>query len=812
MLKNIIKLSFRDAMKSPLLSAINVGGLALGFSAFLVIVLFVSFDLGHDEFVPDHDRIHRVEITYVLDNGTEIHASAGPVSAKPVFLAEFPEQFEAATRFYVRENVEIRSGDDVFIDNVMVADADFFNVFDLPFVSGGRESAFKSTNSMVLTESMARKYFGDQDPIGRVLDSYVVTAVIRDLPQNSHLSLGIMVHVDFSTLSWWETYSERWDMNFMYTYLKIRDASFAHSIRNRFDYLIPKYLGPMLDGTGVDPNEYGRLRMVGLTDIHFEETSLGAIKPHSSKAGNYAFLGVAVLILAIAILNFVNLSTARATRRAKEIAVRKVLGAKRWQLITHFMGEAILLTLAAATLGIVFLEMLAPWLQSKLGVPLQIIAAVNLKVLIQFFFFIVVVGIVAGVYPAILLSGFRPASHLSSGRTEVTTTIRTRSLLVAFQFASAIALIICTVVIYQQTSFARSVDLGFDKEGVLVLNRLTRDKVSGSVDALISELRRHPDTIAASPSQHVPGEDSEGNIGVRLPGDDVGIRRTLTWQDVGHDFYSVLSVEAVAGRVFSRDFPADALTVRDETTQIEYGSAVINVSAVKSLGFSDPDEVLGKRLIVGDGGTEVNVIGVVPDLRYRSVRQPVRPSIYMLDLDPLDALLIKYSSENATAYFEDLKLLWQRVVPDAVIQWEHLDKKLDALYGSEDRWADMFFASSLMAVFISVLGLFGLTTFAVERRSLEVGIRKILGAKARQIVGLFSWQFTRPLMLASLVAWPLAWYFMSEWLANFAIRIKLNVWPFVLATALVFVVAWITVASCSYRIARSRPAQSMRYQ
>jgi putative ABC transport system permease protein len=383
---------------------------------------------------------------------------------------------------------------------------------------------------------------------------------------------------------------------------------------------------------------------------------------------------------------------------------------------------------------------------------------------------------------------------------------------VVFQFASAIALIICTMVIYQQTSFARSVDLGFDKEAVLVLNRLTRDKVSGSVDALISELRRHPDTIAVSPTQHVPGEDSEGNIGVRLPSDDVGIRRTLTWQDVGHDFYSVLSVDPVAGRVFSRDFPADALTILDEATQIEHGAAVINVAAVRSLGFREPIEAVGQRLFVGDGGSEVNVIGVVPDLRYRSVRQPVRPSIYMLDLDPLDALLIKYSSENTTAYLQDLKQLWLRVVPDAVIQWEYLDEKLDALYGSEERWADMFFASSLMAVFISVLGLFGLTTFAIERRTLEVGVRKILGAKARQIVGLFSWQFTKPLILANLVAWPLAWYFMREWLGNFAIRIELNVWPFVLAAALVFLVAWITVATCSYRIARTRPVQTLRHQ
>jgi putative ABC transport system permease protein len=286
----------------------------------------------------------------------------------------------------------------------------------------------------------------------------------------------------------------------------------------------------------------------------------------------------------------------------------------------------------------------------------------------------------------------------------------------------------------------------------------------------------------------------------------------LTWQDVGHDFYSVLSVNPVAGRVFSRDFPGDALTITDEATQIEYGSAILNVAAVKSLGFVDPDEVIGTRLIVGDGGTEVNVIGVIPDIRYRSVRQPVRPAIHMLDLDRLDSLLIKYSTENSIAYLEDLKQLWRRVIPDAVIQWEHLDQKLDALYRSEERWADMFFSSSLLAILISALGLFGLTTFAVERRTLEVGIRKVLGAKARQIVSLFSWQFTKPLIVATLIAWPLAWYFMTEWLGKFAIRIDLGVTPFLLSAVLVFLVAWFTVASCAYRIARTRPAETLRHE
>jgi putative ABC transport system permease protein len=307
MFKNYLTSALRNLLRHKLHTVINVAGLALGFAAFFAIMAITRFDLSYDQFLPGHEQIQRIEISYYNENGTDIHASAGPVSAKPVFLQEFPELIDAASQFYIRSDVEIRSGEDVFLDDILTADADFFRVFELRFIEGDPETAFSNSNSMVLTESMARKYFGETSPVGQTLAEHVVTGVIMDPPQNSHLSLGLMAHDDFQSNSRWAKYADRWDINFMYTYIKFHAGVNLDAVRSRFEFLIEKHLGPMAHTLSMEANQWGRLRMVALADIHFEKTTLGALKPHSSRAGDHAFLLIAILIQAIAVINFVNL-------------------------------------------------------------------------------------------------------------------------------------------------------------------------------------------------------------------------------------------------------------------------------------------------------------------------------------------------------------------------------------------------------------------------------------------------------------------------------------------------------------------------
>jgi putative ABC transport system permease protein len=463
MFKNYLTSALRNLLRHKLYAAINIGGLALGFAVFFAIVAITRFDLSYDQNLPGREQIQRIEISYYNENGTDIHASAGPVSAKPVFLEEFPELIESASQFYIRSDVEVRSEEDVFLDDILTADADFFKVFELRFIEGDPQTAFLNSNSMVLTESMARKYFGETSPVGQNLDDHVVTAVIEDPPQNSHLPLGLIAHDDFRSKSWWDEYARRWDINFMYTYIRFHESTNLDSVRSRFEHLIEKHLGPVAQSLSMEANKWGRLRMVALADIHFEETTLGALRPHSTRARDHAFLAIAVLILVIAVINFVNLSTARATRRAKEISLRKVMGAERRQLVSQLMGEALLMTGTAAIIGFAILEISTPWLRNVLAMPFGPAMLARPQQWLQFIALIGFVAIAAGAYPAFVLSSFKPSRHLGCGHSESADTIKARSLLVIAQFSASIALIIGTVIVYQQISFARSVNLGFEK-------------------------------------------------------------------------------------------------------------------------------------------------------------------------------------------------------------------------------------------------------------------------------------------------------------------------------------------------------------
>jgi putative ABC transport system permease protein len=811
MFKNYLTSALRNLLRHKLYAAINIGGLALGFAVFFAIVAITRFDLSYDQNLPGREQIQRIEISYYNENGTDIHASAGPVSAKPVFLEEFPELIESASQFYIRSDVEVRSEEDVFLDDILTADADFFKVFELRFIEGDPQTAFLNSNSMVLTESMARKYFGETSPVGQNLDDHVVTAVIEDPPQNSHLPLGLIAHDDFRSKSWWDEYARRWDINFMYTYIRFHESTNLGSVRSRFEHLIEKHLGPAAQSLSMEANKWGRLRMVALADIHFEETTLGALRPHSTRARDHAFLAIAVLILVIAVINFVNLSTARATRRAKEISLRKVMGAERRQLVSQLMGEALLMTGTAAIIGFAILEISTPWLRNVLAMPFGPAMLARPQQWLQFIALIGFVAIAAGAYPAFVLSSFKPSRHLGCGHSESADTIKARSLLVIAQFSASIALIIGTVIVYQQISFARSVNLGFEKTGVITLKRMTRDTVSPSIDALKTELMRHPDTIAVASSHNVPGDDSEGNVSVRRLNDESAAHRQLSWQNVGYDYYASLSIEPVAGRLFNEQYPSDPLMVREDSQGEETGAAILNMSAVHLLGFAGASEAIGKRLILG-GVTELSVIGVVPDIRYRSIRQAVRPSIQLLDLTPLSSLIIKFRSEDPSAYVRDLTGIWRRIIPDALMQSEFLDQKINAMYGAEDRWANVFLVFSALAIVISSLGLFGLAAFAIERRIREMGIRKVFGARVDQIVGLLSWQFTKPVIIANLVAWPLAWYFMNDWLDQYAYRIDLNLSPFLSAAVMALLIAWITVATQAFGVARNKPINALKYE
>ncbi len=811
MIIHYINRAVRETFKNPFYSLINIGGLALGLAAFLLIMTYLRFETSFDRFITDGDRIHRIEINYANPNGTNIKSSPGPVSAKPAFLAEFPDTIESSTRFFVNSDIEVRAGDRVFLDDIYVADGEFFDVFDLPFVIGDREKAFSTLDSVVLSETAAEKYFPGENPTGKRLNDYLVSGVFADLPAQSHLDAHLIAGVDHNTLSFFPNVADRWDLNFMYSYIKLKENVDPNTLISQFDRLIGKYMAADAANVGIDPHEWGELRLVPLNNIHFEETTLAPIKPHGSYEQNLAFLAISILVLAIAVINFVNLSTARATRRAKEVSVRKVLGASRRQLITQYMTEAIFLTSIAAFLSLVMLELATPWLQAVLNNGMPALDYTDTRNIVIFVALVIAIGKAAGLYPAFVLSSYRPSKNLSIGRAEDAASIKMRQFLVVVQFTASIILIISTIVVYQQTLFARSVDLGFEKTGVIALEGMSADDVAPLVSTLKAELLQNPETIAVSSSTYTPGDRSEGNLTVRQPGDPSGEQILLSWQNMGYDYYKTLSITPVAGRVFSRDFPGDETIPREEGSDFATGNVIINMAAVAHLGYESPDDAIGKQLLVGNNAS-TTIIGVIPDIRYRSIRMPIRPSIHLLDNGPQFSLLIKYEAENRNAYENFLKSVWASVYPDKILRMDYLDERIDSQYGSEDRWSYVLLSFSLLAIMISSLGLLGLAVLTVENRVKEIGIRKVFGARVGQIVKMFLWQFTKPVIAANFVAWPIAWVSMNDWLSGFAYRIDLMIWPFLAAASFALLLAWFTVGTQAYKVALLNPIYALRHE
>jgi putative ABC transport system permease protein len=809
MLGHYIHSTFRKVLKTPLFSMINIGGLALGFAGFLVITAYTGFDLSYDKFWQDKERIFRVEVSYHRSGGTKTHSQKGPAPAKPVFLHEFPAQVESATRILSSSQAEIRVNDTDFMHDIYISEGDFFKVFEVPFISGDAESSQKENNSVVLSESAANKFFGDQNPIGSVLSTssgdYIITGVIEDFPANSHFDIDVLISKNFDSYSWWESQANQWRWNAISTYVKFAKSADIEAIKGSLDDLIVKYTDPR-------PDQKLILRMEAVTDIHHLNYETDAPRPVKENSDNYLLLFVAILILAVAAVNFVNLSTARATRYAKEISLRKIMGATRGQLITQFLTESIFLALLAVFLGFVLIQVLSGWIQPVLGLDMEAIWTPSILNLTWMFILAVFVGLAAGAYPALALSSNRPAKNLSSGKTPAVGVAKTRLSLTIAQFSAAICLMVCTIVVYQQTTFAKSFDVGFEKSGVIVLSNILRSRVEDNWAAFESEVSRNPVSMALSRTAYVPGEQSEDNGYVRLPDNEQQVQVMLREQVVEFDFFEALKIRPVAGRLFSPKYQSDVLDSDRADEQLRRGSAILNRSAVRMLGFATPGEALGQRVIL-ETNKEFTIVGVIPDLSFRSIRQTGRPSIHYMD--PLYAksfALLRFNPDDYDVAMVKVNAIWEHVFPGSIMQAGFLEDSINSQYSSEDQWGLIFLSFSLMAMVISSLGLLGLAVLAVESKTKEVGIRKVLGATVPQIIKLFLWQLTKPVIMANLIAWPIAYWWAQGWLNGFAHRVDLSVSFFFLAGSIAFIIAWATVFFHSWSVASKNPIYSLRHE
>ena len=797
---------YRSLTRHKLYAALNIGGLAVGIAVFLVLGLYVRFETSFEKWLPDHDRIYVVQTVWNLPgspfNGRYSETMGG-------LLEQLQEDFPGTvgTRFWGGEGAGsiLRRGVAIKED-VAEVDPSFFDIFDLPMVSGDGRRALADPAGAIISESLARKYFGTSDPIGQTITAsyeeprnYHIRGVFRDLPANSDMKASLLLPLrkGVERDSWFH-----WGSTHLITYLRFDTPAAARAYEQKLPAFVDRRASK---DSGPNASKTEMIALLPLTEQHFASPTGGV----SSKKLTVVTLGlVGVLTLLIAIVNYVNLATARAGLRAREVAMRKVLGADRKALITQFLGEAILTVGIAALGGLILAEMGLPLVNAAGGLSLALPYGLVVPSLAAL---VIVVGALAGSYPALLLSRFPAAAVLASSRSPGggRAGTRMREALVVFQFGLAIAFMIGTAILLMQTRHVRQADLGYDRDGLIIIRSIANGNVAPNLRrAMVEAIRALPSVQKVALGGDGPGGSGTTNAdNLPLPGVP-GEGPNMRWVDTGPDFFQVYGARLLAGRMFD---PTRREDDHQMTDAAKNHNIIINRLGVKQLRFASPEAAIGK--VVG-GNRPRTIIGVVENLRFDSPRNPIAPTYFYYSGDPAKnypmIAAIRYTGDPR-AVLADIRSIWQQMVPQVPFEANTADKRLAIYYKADERTSRLFAIGAGLAVLIGCVGLWGLASFNTARRVKEIGIRKTLGASAADIVRLLVGQFLRPVLLANLIAWPLAFVAMRMWLAGFDDRVALSPLFFVGASLVALLIAVLTVLGQSLRASRAAPAWALRH-
>jgi putative ABC transport system permease protein len=810
MFKNYIKTAYRSLYKNKGFTAINVLGLALGLATCLLIVFYVVDELSYDRYNTKANRIYRVNEDLKLGENNVQYAVAMPPLAKTL-KAEYP-YVEDATRIKVAGSFHVKKDNNAsIIENRMAyADASLFNVFTLPLLSGNATHALADPNSVVLTESMAKKYFNTVDAVGKTMTfndnwNLKVTGVIKDIPKQSHFNFDFFISM--STVP--DSRSNEWLRSDYNTYVLLKDAKDHTKLAASFPAFLQKFTGAQMQselGMNVAQFEKGgshfRMNLTALTDIHLKSNRSGELSANSTTQYVYIFSAIAIFILLIACVNFMNLSTARSSNRAKEVGVRKVLGSSRKHLILQFLAESILITLVATVIAVIAAAVLLPFFNQISGKEITLTLD-TLKWLVPSLLAIVlVIGSLAGSYPAFFLSAFQPIDVLKGKHSAGFKGGGLRSFLVVFQFFVSILLIIGTLVIYNQLNYIQTKNLGYNRNQVLVV------KNSGELNQQASlfkqELAALPGIKETTMTGFLP-TNGWRNTRIYFKDATYDQKKSLFPQSwvVDADYIPTMDMKMASGRNFSKEMQTDSSAV------------IINEAAAKFLGFADPINKTIYQSLGGDrkGNTpnvkECHIVGVVKDFHFNSLREKIEPIVLTYGQNS-GALAIRVSTINITGLMAQVKNLWKELSPGMQIDYSFMDQDFDASYRSEQRIGKIFVIFTSLAIIIACLGLFGLAAYAAEQRTKEIGIRKVLGADVSVIVGMLSKDFIKLVCIAILIASPIAWFAMNKWLQDFAYRVTIQWWVIAAAGIGALVIAFITISFQSVKAALANPVNSLK--
>ncbi len=799
MLKNYLKIALRNLARHKGYAFINIMGLAVGIAASVLIALYVVDELGYDRFHANADRIHRITADWSNKGDSKIHQLGTPWILAKTIRDKYP-QVEALTQLTgPLGDVVLRKGELALKETeVFAADASFFDVFSFPLVKGDPRTALRDPNAIVLTESLAAKVFGEDDPLGRTVDIQVsgrrtqqrVTGVMRDIPRNSHFRFEMLVSL--STI--YPTPSTGWTNNNHVTYLLLSRGVTKAQMEEKL--------------VEIDRVEYegGRQHipwiwtLEPITRIHLHSDLVTGNQPNGSIAYVRLFTLVAVLILVIAGINFVNLATARSARRAREVGIRKVVGSMKSQLVGQFLGESVLLSIVALVLSIGLIQALIPAYRRLAGRALALPYFGSPWVIPGLVGLALAVGVLAGLYPALFLSSYKQTEVLKGsrfgGRNRGAMALRNG--LVVFQFSMSVLLIIGSLVIGRQLEFIKNQRLGFDKDNVVVIHNA--DNLGPSLEAFSERLKQQADITGATAVGDIPGWGTP-NWGIGVEGVDTERPLNMNFMTCDQDFAEVLNIRMSEGRFLSREHPSDVDAV------------VINGKAKEYFGLADP---VGKKLRIWWTRKDIFIVGVIDDFHFESLHRDVRPMGYLLPEAVSSTrkpfLLVKVRSARTTEVLSTIERSWASLADGLPFEFTFLDDRIDGLYQNDNRAGKIVSMFSVLAIFVSCLGLFGLAAYVTEQRTKEVGIRKILGARLGSVVWLHTRQFVKWVVVANLIAWPVGYWLMGRWLRGFALRTSLDPGIFLLSGLGALAVAILTVSFQVLRAAAANPADALRYE
>jgi putative ABC transport system permease protein len=806
----------RHLFAQKLYTSINILGLAIGVACCALIALFIRHETSYDRQYAKSDRIYRISRDYYsVDGQPERHlATIAPV-VTPLIKEHFPEIEHSARISKCGQQgggAVITDGKKSFYEPGFAGvDNELFQIFDFEWVAGDPATALTTPNTMVITESLGRRYFGDENPLGRQLGlersaSFEIAGVLKDWPDDTHVRFDVAIPLLFGGAQI-EEMLKSWGQECFHTYVLLKEGASIDSVRRgSAQFFETRFREGSSRATG--------FTAMPIKDIHLRSAREGEMRTPGSIQTIYTFGAIAVFVLLIACINFMNLATARAAQRAKEVGVRKSIGARRSRLIAQFLGESVLVTAMAVLLATVLVALALPPFAAFVEKRIELGDFLSPQGIALLAAFTLVIGLAAGSYPAFYLSRFNPARVLKGDVTRGGGAAAFRKALVVVQFAISIALVIATIVVFQQARFARSLDLGYQTEQIVVMTGSPNSGLGNQFESMKGQWLANPDVLAVTASAFVPGAPNNNVTTFRAAGaDDEG--QNLNLMPIELDFFETYGIDVVAGRSFSVDRDDRLHFPQQNAPTPAPSSVILSELAAQRFGWA-PEEAVGR--FVGAGGIQGEVIGVVEDVYLESVREPIKPMIYAVwpvqtsGFRTIREASIRISGRNLQATLDHIDAMWRQFAPSQPVTRRFLDADFAALYRAERSQARMFTVFALLAITVACLGLFGLASFTTARRTKEIGLRRTVGAGVWDIVRLFTREFTVLVVIANVVAWPAAFVLMRQWLEGFAYRVEIGPLAFAASALLALGIAWLTVAAVVSRAARAKPATALRYE